>query len=158
MGSNVTFPMFTLILLLLVASNVFWAYIYYMDEYRDVGCLRDGATALAIMLGHTGYLLQELGENRSSDSLGLAYLNVDHAVLVAQALYRLTGTDEWKSLYSAVGSLHGFIADMYQGTRVSEEKLIRVGEVLKELSKSLKELNTRNIKKYSEELVNLLHT
>jgi len=142
------------ILLLLIASNVFWAYFYFTDEERDLNCLKEGATVLAIMLGHTGHILQELSRNRFTENLEFAYFNVDHAIIIAQALYYLTGTSEWKSLYSTVSSLHDLMSGMYQGVRASKEKLILVGEILKNLSGALKGLDIRGIQGIFKEVDN----
>ena len=102
---NICSSTFTSVLVfLLVVSNIIWAYIYLLDENRDTKCLRVGASALAIMLGHTGHLLKEMGETGiTRELMGYAYFNLDHAIIIAHALYELTGTSEWKNLYYAVG-------------------------------------------------------
>jgi len=146
-----------IILLLLVASNVFWAYIYLSDEVHDNNCLRENTIALAIMLAHASTLLREYAENKSIDLLGSAYLIVDHALPVAQALCHLTGGSEWKSLVSAIGSLHDLISGIYQGQRVSKKKLLQVVEVLENLSKALRNLDLNGIERYSAKLEDVIY-
>jgi len=141
---------------LLIASNALWAYLYFTDEDRDSACLKEGAVALAIILGHAGAMLDELSKGGGKEYLDYAAMAADHAIIVAQALYYLERTEPWKHLFSAVGELHDAISEMYQGRVPSEEKLEQVYVVLRQLSSALKALDEKRIKELSKELIAVL--
>ncbi len=51
--------LFIILVLLLVISNIFWAYVYYVNMQCRNDALREGSTALAIILANAGALLKE---------------------------------------------------------------------------------------------------
>ena len=113
MASISRFP-FIILVLLLVFSNVFWAYVYSTSmQYRN-DALREGSTALAIILANTGTLLKEAADKRQNEYLEVAYMLVDHVLLVAQILEKLSGNNDWThKVVSAIASLHVLLASTH---------------------------------------------
>ena len=158
MGSINRF-LFIILVLLLVISNIFWAYVYFANMQCRNDALREGSTALAIILAHAGALLKESGSKGQDDYLEVAYMLVDHALLVAQTLDKLSGSDGWiRMVVNAVASLHDLLANMHQGRTVSKDKIIEIGNTLGELAKALKNMDIENIKQYSQKLETLAYT
>ena len=142
-----------LALLALVVSNVVWYLTYLSWRQRESACLKDNAKALAVALGLIASALQ----NQSRESLSLAYVAADHAVIIAQALRDLKGSHEWETLLSAVASLHDLVANMYQSNKeLSNNELTQVKDTITKLSQSLNTLDLRSINEYSQELITLL--
>lgn len=141
-----------LALLALVLSNIAWCLTYLSWRQRESSCIKDNAKALAVMLG----LIASALRNQSEENLNLAYAAADHSLMIAQALHDLEGGRGWGALLSAVASLHDLIASIYQGKKVSSDKLVQVADTLEKLSRSLNNLDLRSIEEYSQELVALL--
>ncbi len=84
---------------------------------------------------------------------------VDHALLVAQTLDKLSGSDGWtRMVVNAVASLHDLLASMHQGYTISKDRIIEIGNTLGELAKALKNMDIENIKQYSQKLETLAYT
>ncbi len=96
--------------LVLAMNNVAWYSTYLPWRQRESARVKDNAKALATMLGPIASALRDQGK----ENLSLAYSAADHAVLVAQALYHLRGSYEWKVLLSAIASLRDLIAKEHQ--------------------------------------------
>jgi len=145
-------PLFILVLLLVV-SNMFWAYVYFVNmRYRD-DALREGSNALGVILATVGALLKEYCDTGQTEYLGVAHLFVDRALLVAQTLNKLSGGSDWTRMaLNAVASLHDLIADMHQGRRISKDKLMEVTNTLERLVEALRNFDIENIKQYSQKL------
>ena len=146
-----------ILILLLILSNAFWACTYFMSIQHRNDALKEGSTTLAIILANTGTLLKEAGTKGQDEYLEVAYMLVDHALLVAQTLDKLTGNNDWThKVVSAIASLHDLLASTHQGYTISKDKLMKVGDTLEKLSEALKNLDTESIKQYSQELESLL--
>lgn len=151
--------LFIILVLLLVISNMFWAYVYFACVQCRNDALREGSTALAIILAHVGALLKEAGITGQTEYLEVAYMLIDHAILVAQTLNKLSGSDDWtRMVVNAVASLHDLLASMHQGYTISKDKLIEVGDTLEKLAKALRNLDIENIEQYSQRLETLAYT
>ena len=151
--------LFIILVLLLVFSNVFWAYVYFASMQCRNDALREGSTALAIILAHAGALLKESGSKGQTEYLEVAYMLIDHALLVAQTLNKLSGSDDWtRMVVNAVASLHDLLASMHQGYNVSKDKLIEIGDTLEKLVKALRNLDIDSIEHYSQRLETLAYT
>jgi|GEM_PF-3611168 len=143
--------------LLLVVSNAFWSYTYFTSMQSRGDALREGCTALAVILAHASVFLREAGVKEGNESLGTAYMLIDHALLVAQALDKLTGGSSWAHrLVSAIASLHDLLASTYQGHTISKNKLMEITGILRELAGALKRLDTESIERYSQRLFNVV--
>jgi len=148
-----------ILVLLLVISNIFWACIYFANmRYRD-DALREGSNALGVILATANALLEEYCGTGRTEYLGVAYLLVDHALLVAQTLDKLSGGSDWtRIVLNAVASLHSLLASMYQGHAISKDKLIEVGNTLRKLAEALRNFDIESIKQYSQKLEALAYT
>ena len=66
---------------------------------------------------------------------------IDHALLVAQSLDKLTGGSSWAHrLVSAIASLHDLLASTYQGHTISKNKLIGDNRYIKGTGRSVEEI------------------
>ena len=143
----------TVLVVLLILSNVFWAYAYFTSIQQRDNALREGTTALAIILAHASTLLKEAGDKGQNEYLEVAYMLVDQAIPVAQTLDKLTGGSSWThKIISAIASLHDLLANTHQGYTINKDKLTKIGDTLRNLAKALKNLNIENIEHYSERL------
>jgi len=77
--------------------------------------LREGSNALGVILAVADAMLENFcGTGRIE--LGVAYLFVEHALLVAQTLNKLFSSSDWtRMVLNTVASLHSLLAGMYQG-------------------------------------------
>ncbi len=160
MGSINRFLIIILVLLL-VFSNLFWAYAYFASIQCRYDVLKEGSAVLALILAHAGALLEEAGDKGKSEYLEVAYMLIDHALLVAQTLNKLSSISNngWtRMVVNAVASLHDLLASMHQGRTVSKDKIIEIGNTLGELAKALKNMDIENIKQYSQKLETLAYT
>lgn len=83
----------------------------------------------------------------------VAYMLVDHALLVAQTLGKLTGGSDWAHrVLDATASLHDLLASAHQGYIISKDKLMEVVDTLEKLVKALRNLDVESIKQYSQRL------
>jgi len=87
---------------------------YFMSIQHRNDALKEGSTALAIILANTGTLLKEAADKRQNEYLEVAYMLVDHALLVAQILEKLSGNNDWThKVVSAIASLHVLLASIH---------------------------------------------
>jgi hypothetical protein len=157
MGSIGRF-LFIILILLLVFSNVFWAYVYFMSIQCRNDALSEGSTTLAIILAHASALLKDAGRGQT-EYLEVVYMLIDHALLVAQTLNKISDSDGWtRVVVSAIASLHDLLASMHQGYNVSKNKLIEIGDTLGKLAQALRNLDIESIEQYSQKLETLAYT
>ena len=103
-------------------------------------------------------MLKESADKRQDEYLEVAYMLVDHALLVAQTLDKLAENNGWThKLVSAIASLHDLLASSHQGYTISKDKLMKIGDTLEKLSEALKNLDTESIEQYSQMLESLAY-
>gem|GEM_PF-4202481 len=152
MSTKLRDPVTVVLLALLIFSNVAWGSAYLSMSIRVSKSLRVSTSLLASMVSLAGDRLVRYAQEGDRGFLDAAYMYVDRALIMSQAIYELTRSEEWKALHSALEWLHSVLADMHQGMRVDKQVLIELGALLQELSKAIKNLDSRYVKSYSDEV------